>query len=209
MSTWEGNSTVGIGASQITVCGKPAEIGDTGVSINAPSTEQWGSGSVAPFITYANLIGAKWNLNPRLILGMISMESSFSLDTTQGENVISAPSTSQVTGCDATGIPGTYSNALDAINQGVKFLTQCKFPNADHILAAIGDYNGTCCSPTAVIPYAASVAYLANHNSCADSTIPNGFTGYLPSTLDGSSSVEVMRYCTSSANGLALNCSYA
>ncbi len=91
MSTWEGNSTVGIGASQITVCGKPAEIGDTGVSINATTAEQWGTGLVGPFITYANLIGAKWNLNPRLILGIIGVETGFELTTSQGENVISAP----------------------------------------------------------------------------------------------------------------------
>ncbi len=211
MSTWEGKSSVGIGAAQITVCSDSLEVTASAVAINAPVAEQWGTGLVAPFITYANLIGAKWNLNPRLILGMISMETNFCLEsepTCQGENVISAPSTSQVTGCDANGVLGTYSNALDAINQGVKFLTQCEFPTAKHILAAIGDYNKVCpgCTSQDISPYGASVAYLANFNSCADSTIPNGFVGYLPSTLNGASDITVMRGCGSDSTRI---CSYA
>lgn len=39
MGTWEGNSSVGIGGAQITLCGYPTEVGKTAVSIDAPSAE--------------------------------------------------------------------------------------------------------------------------------------------------------------------------
>lgn len=188
---WSGNGYIGIGQDQIDNACSPASL-----STNRPCIDSSTMNDAFPRLTiYANFIGITYNLNPRLILAMITMESS-AADTCQGVNVISAPYLAtwqddcdcncddNCSECQSAMNAHYQDNPLMAIDHGIDFLFSDKYSTTaedyTNILSAISAYNGAVCGMVngQVTNYGASVAYYADICSTTDDDLPLGFVGY-------------------------------
>lgn len=182
---WTGDGYTGIGQSEIdNACSGAIETDRLCINDSAIN-DTWSS-----LTLYANLIGIEYNLNPKLILSMITLETD-GQSSCQGVNVISAPAlkpygaccpTTCCTSCEDAQNTAYQNNPLAAIDSGVHYLFDKIYSGEGftNILSAISGYNGAICGMTngEVTTYGASAAYYADLCSSSDNDLPLGFVGF-------------------------------
>ncbi|RIV26428.1 hypothetical protein D2Q93_04460 [Alicyclobacillaceae bacterium I2511] len=137
-------------------------------------------------LLFANLFGCKYNVNPKLILGILGMETNYGYtDPMQ---------------CG-------YNDFMTSMDHGTDLLVNQKMAAYSSIPSALSAYNGLCqyssISNSDFLPYGASATCLTLNNAISGDLYTN-FVGYMP-TLDGPSCVNLMNTCN---NGTCSSCGY-